>query len=159
MLPLLFKCRISSHLSRHGPGPLPLVCVGFVLRDGPGLNLAASEQHVEDGGAHVDGGRNPEDFPPALHGVLTGESVRITSLSPTVWQTSDWVVSLTSLVKYPVTMGAMTPGMVPNVLVIPSRNPAYLQGEKTRVRNCQRKIMVYLFYGNNFLKRMKVIIA
>lgn len=27
----------------------------------------------------------------------------------------------------------MTPGMVPNVLVIPRRNPAYLQGEETEV--------------------------
>lgn len=34
---------------------------------------------------------------------------------------------LTSSVKYPVTIGATTPGMVPKVLVIPRRNPAYLQ--------------------------------
>ncbi len=43
-------------------------------------------------------------------------------------------MKLTSLVKYPVTMGATTPGIVPNVLVIPRRNPAYLQ-EKIRKKH------------------------
>lgn len=38
---------------------------------------------------------------------------------------------LTSSVKYPVTIGATTPGIVPKVLVIPSRNPAYLQEQET----------------------------
>lgn len=37
---------------------------------------------------------------------------------------------LTSSVKYPVAIGAKTPGIVPNVLVIPRMNPAYLQDKK-----------------------------
>lgn len=39
--------------------------------------------------------------------------------------------TLTSSVKYPVAIGAKTPGIVPNVLVIPRMNPAYLQDKKT----------------------------
>lgn len=49
---------------------------------------------------------------------------------------------LTSSVKYPVTIGATTPGIVPKVLVIPSRNPAYLQEQETK----------YLFVTVSFIQ-------
>lgn len=56
-------------------------------------------------------------------------------LNPTYEDLSEmmnFAFKLTSSVKYPVTIGATAPGILPKVLVIPNRNPAYLQEQKTK---------------------------
>lgn len=59
---------------------------------------------------------------------------------------------LTSAVKYPVAMGAMIPGMVAKVLVIPSRNPAYLQTGAQRCSGTRTGPEPSLFSGSLSVK-------